>query len=309
MRRTSQDDLYMQQLTRQSSMDPTEPYSMQNGICFYKRRVVVPQAIRNQLLKEFHDSKMAGHSGLLRTFERLAQQFHWPSMYRSAQEYITQCDVCQKTKTETLAPVWLLQPFPIPCQVWDDLTLDFIEGLPPSHDKDSLLVVVNRLSKYAHFVALSYPFFAKIVAKHFVKHVIKLHNMPKSIISDCNPVFVIEFWQEFFTMSGTKLKLSSPTTHRPTDKLKLWTVVLNNNFAISSINGHENCIVIYLEQNSSITPPTIAQRGWHLSKLCMVGFLPQFRCILMGYLGFMKLIKASYTGTNYSSTWRRIWTW
>ena len=71
------------------------------------------------------------------------------------------------------------------------------------------LVVVDRLSKYAHFVALSHPFFANIVAEHFVEHVIKLHGMPKSIISDRNPVFISKFWQEFFTMLGTKLKLSS----------------------------------------------------------------------------------------------------
>ena len=87
--------------------------------------------------------------------------------------------------------------------------MDFIEGLPSSHGKDSLLVVVDRLSKYAHFVALSHPFFAKIVVKHFVEHAIKLHGMPKSIISDRDLVFISKFWQEFFTMSGTKLKLSS----------------------------------------------------------------------------------------------------
>ena len=89
---------------------------MQNGLCFYKKRVDVPQAICNQLLKEFHDSKMAGHSGVLRTFKRLAQQyFYWSSMYRSVQKYFTQCEVCQKNKTETLSLVGLLQPLPIPC--------------------------------------------------------------------------------------------------------------------------------------------------------------------------------------------------
>ena len=90
---------------------------MQNGLCFYKKRVVVPQVIHNQLLKEFHDSKMVGHFGVLRTLKGLAQQFYWPSMYRFIQEYIIQCEVCQKTKIETLALVGLLQPLLIPCQV------------------------------------------------------------------------------------------------------------------------------------------------------------------------------------------------
>jgi hypothetical protein len=221
MKRAAQDDPYMQQVNHRSTIDPTSPYSRQNGLCFYKQRVVVPQAIRNQLLQEFHDSKMAGHSGVLRTFKRLAQQFYWPSMYRSVQDYIVQCEVCQRAKTATLAPAGLLQPLPIPCQVWEDISLDFIEGLPSSHGKDSLLVVVDRLSKYAHFVALSHPFFAKTVAEHFVEHIVKLHGMPKSIISDRDPIFISKFWQEFFTMSGTKLKLSSVTIRRPMDKQKL----------------------------------------------------------------------------------------
>ena len=206
----------MHQVTQRLTINPAGPYSMQNCLCFYKQRVVVPQPIRNLLLQEFHDSKMAGHSGVLRTFKRLSQQFYWPSMYRSVQDYIMQCAVCQRAKTATLAPAGLLQPLPIPCQVWEDISLDFIEGLPSSHGKDSILVVVNRLSKYAHFVALSHPFSAKTVAEQFVEHIVKLHGMPKSIISDRDPIFISKFWQEFFTISGTQLKLSS-AYHPQTD--------------------------------------------------------------------------------------------
>lgn len=126
---------------------------------------------------------------------------------------ITQYEVCQRNKNKTLALVGLLQPLPIPFQVWDDISLDFIKGLPSSYEKDSHLVVVDRLNKYAYFVALSHPFSAKIVAKQFVKHIIKIHDMPKSIISDRNPIFISKFWQEFFTILGTKLKLSS--TYHP----------------------------------------------------------------------------------------------
>ena len=100
--------------------------------------------------------------------------------------------------------------------MWDDITLDFIEGLPNSQGKDTILVVVNRLSKYVHFMALTHPFIAKIVAKRFVDGVFKHHGMPKSIISDRDPIFISKFWQEFFQMSGTKLKLSS-AYHPQTD--------------------------------------------------------------------------------------------
>ena len=78
------------------------------------------------------------------------------------------------------------------------------------------MVVVDRFSKLAHFIPLSHPFSAKIIAEKFVEHVIKLHGMPKSIISDRDPIFISKFWQEFFTMSDTKLKLSS-AYHPQTD--------------------------------------------------------------------------------------------
>ena len=119
-------------------------------------------------------------------------------------------------KSETLSPTGLLQQLPIPCQVWDDITLDFIEGLPSSHGKNTILVVVYRLSKSAHFLTLTHPFTAKSVAEKFVEGIIKLHGLPKSIISDCDPIFISRFWQEFFQMLGTKLQLSS-TYHSQTD--------------------------------------------------------------------------------------------
>jgi hypothetical protein len=105
-------------------------------------------------------------------------------MHRSIKEYIKGCAVCQKIKAETLAPTGLLQPLSILCQVWDDITLDFIEGLPTSHGNDTIMVVVDRFSKSTHFLTLTYPFTAKNVADKFVEEIIKLHGMPVSIVSD-----------------------------------------------------------------------------------------------------------------------------
>ena len=86
--------------------------------------------------------------------------------------------------------------------------MDFIEGLPPSEGKNMILVVVDRLSKYAHFLALTHPFSAKIVANKFIESVVKLHGMLPFIISDRDPIFISNFWREFFKLSGTQLKLS-----------------------------------------------------------------------------------------------------
>ncbi|KAL6322878.1 hypothetical protein AAG906_020921 [Vitis piasezkii] len=162
-------DSYVQSLTRLANDQLEGSYAWRNGLLFFKGRVVIPShaALRAKLLHEMHDTKIGGHSGVLRTFKKLAQQFYWPKMYQAVQEYIKKCETCQKVKSETMSPAGLLQPLPIPCQVWDDITLDFIEGLPTSHGKDTILVVVDRLSKSAHFLALTHPFTAKIMAERF----------------------------------------------------------------------------------------------------------------------------------------------
>lgn len=140
-------------------------YTTKNGIIFFKGRVVIPKKLRETLLYETHDTKMGGHSGMFRTYKHLVQQFYWSLMFQLVQDYINRCTTCHKTKSETLQPAGLLQPLLIPCQVWEDISLDFVEGLPNSLGRDAIFVVVDRLSKYAHFISLSHPFTAKPVAK------------------------------------------------------------------------------------------------------------------------------------------------
>ncbi|XP_035545952.1 uncharacterized protein LOC118348436 [Juglans regia] len=211
-------DPYVNSKGRLATDQPNGPYKWRHGLLLFKDKVVIPddRALREKLLHEIHDTKMGGHSGVLRTCKRLRQQFYWPGMHKSLQEYIKACEVCQKVKTETLNPAGLLQPLPIPCRVWDDISLDFIEGLPISQGKDTIMVVVDRLSKSAHFLTLTHPFTAKTVADKFVEGIVKLHGMPQSVISDRDPIFISKFWQEFFKMSGTKLQLSS-AYHPQTD--------------------------------------------------------------------------------------------
>ena len=208
----------MVRIGKLATANPGAPYKWQNGLVCCKNRVVIPlnSQLVNQLLQEFHDSPYGGHSGVLRTYKRLTQQFYWPSMHKVIQQYVTSCTVCQKYKAETLSPAGLLQPLPIPCQVWDDITMGFIEGLPPSNGKSTIFVVVDRLSKSTHFLAMSHPYTAKMVAEKFVEGIVKLHGLPKSIISDRDAIFISHFWREFFKMSGTELHMSS-AYHPQTD--------------------------------------------------------------------------------------------
>jgi hypothetical protein len=109
-----------------------------------------------------------------------------------------------------------LQPLSIPPAIWKDISMDFITGLPKSGNKVVIIVVVDRLSKYSHLCALQHPFTTSMVAQLFMDHVLKLHGMPCSIVSDHDPTFTSNFWQELFKLQGTQLHLST-TYHPQTD--------------------------------------------------------------------------------------------
>lgn len=103
----------------------------------------------------------------------------------------------------------LLLPLPIPSKVWHDISMDFITHVPKVNNKSVILVVVDRLSKYAHFGALPSGFRAVMVSKLFIEMVVKLHGIPKSIVFDKDSIFTSKFWRELHKRSGSTLHMSS----------------------------------------------------------------------------------------------------
>lgn len=170
-------------------------------------------SIRDKIMWELHDGPVGGHSGQEATTRRVCQFFYWPSMRTTIQEYVKSCDICQRVKTGNQVPGGLLQPLPIPSQIWTDISMDFIEGLPKSGEKNCIMVVIDRLTKVGHFIALSHPFSATVVAQLFMDTIFKLHGMPQTIVSDRDKLFTSQFWKELFKAVGTKLNMS--TSYHP----------------------------------------------------------------------------------------------
>jgi len=181
------------------------------------RLVVGPDTpLREQLLQWVHDSPFGGHSGRDATLKKLKSLFWWRGMTKAIQAYIRKCLVCQSCKYDNSPSPGLLQPVQTPQEVWKDVSMDFIEGLPKSLGKEVIFVVVDRFSKYAHFAALSHPYTALDVAQCYLDHVFKLHGWPQSIISDRDKVFISAFWRALLSIQGTTLLLST-AYHPQTD--------------------------------------------------------------------------------------------
>jgi hypothetical protein len=130
-------------------------------------------------------------------------------MKQDIHNFFIECEVCQRNKGETVKSLGTLQPLPIPPAIWKDISMDFITSLPKLGNKSVIMVVVDRLSKYAHFCALQHPFTASMVSQLFMDQVFKLHDMPHSIVSNRDPIFTNNFWQQLFKLQGTQLHLST----------------------------------------------------------------------------------------------------
>lgn len=200
-------DPKLQKMIEEMTLDPLmhPKFSIDKGKLLYKNRVVISSksTLIPTILHTYHDFVMGGHSGYLRTYKRLTWELYWKNMKKDVKDYVERRIVCQMNKVNSLSSVGLLQTLPIPERVWEDMSMDFVEGLTKSKGYDTIFVVIDRLNKYGHFIALKHPFTAKEVASVFIKQVVKLHRFPHSIISDKDKIFLSKFWSQ-----GTQLRKS-----------------------------------------------------------------------------------------------------
>uniref|UniRef100_A0A2N9HGX7 Reverse transcriptase n=1 Tax=Fagus sylvatica TaxID=28930 RepID=A0A2N9HGX7_FAGSY len=195
----------------QASGEDEGPYTLNQGLLLYKDRFCMGKesGMKIKVLALIHDSPLGGHSGYLKTLHRAKQDWFWHGMKKDIKAYIRGCDTCQRLKHETSKPAGLLQPLAIPPRPWHSISMDFVEGLPTSSKQNVIFVIVDRFTKYVHFIPLSHPYTASKVAALFLQHVFKLHGLPSSIVSDRDTAFTSLFWEELFRRQGVDLAMSS----------------------------------------------------------------------------------------------------
>ena len=226
-------------------------------------QLVVPNdaTLRKECVEAMHDHPYSGHFGQRKTLDLVQRVFYWPRMKDDIVGYCRACPSCQLNKSRNTKPAGLLQPLDIPQRRWESISMDFITDLPVSKNgNDSILVVVDRLSKMTHLIPCKSNIDATEVAELFMKEVVRLHGWPTSIISDRDSLFTSELWRHLHQVFGTKLRMSSayhPQTDGQTERMnRTLEDVLRHFIGPFQSNWEELVPVVEFSINNSMSEST-----------------------------------------------------
>jgi hypothetical protein len=184
----------------------------EQGTVWFKKRIYVPEIehLRQLILREAHDSAYSIRTGSTKMYQDLKEKYWWYNLKRDVPTHVALCDVCQRVKAEHQRPAGLLQPLKILEWKWEEISMDFIIGLPRTRDDyDSIWVIVERLTKVAHFVPVKITYSGAQLAELYMSRIICLHGVPKKIVSDRGTQFTSRFWKRLHESMDTKLNFSS----------------------------------------------------------------------------------------------------
>jgi hypothetical protein len=190
------------------------------GFVWFNNRIVVP---KKQILDEAHLSRYSIHSGSTKMYHDLKQHYWWTKMKIEIARYVARCDTCRRVKAIHMKTTGPLQSLPIPTWKWEDISMDFIVGLPrTTKGYDSIWVIVDRLTKIAHFLPVKTDHPVAIYAQLYFSRILSLHGVPNTIVSDRGPQLVAKFWEALHKSLGIKLLHSSayhPQTSGQTERV------------------------------------------------------------------------------------------
>ncbi len=181
----------------------------------------MPEIVRTKLISGHHDDPLAGHFGIDKIRELIAQKYYWPTLCHNVEVYVIGCDVCLALKAVRHKPYGDLQSLPVSTHQWKDLSMDFVTGLPVTTNwkgdtYNSILVIVDWLTKMVYYepvkVTIDDPGLTKVIFDVIVRY----HGLPNSIVSDRGLVFTSKFWSLLCYFLRIKRKLST-AFHPQTD--------------------------------------------------------------------------------------------
>jgi len=189
-----------------------------DDLLWYQGKIWIPNEdkLRVELIKQHHDIPTTGHGGTAKTTELIQRKYYWPHMRDLIKDYVKNYDMCQRTKAVRHAPYGLLQPNEVPEKPWKSISMDFITDLPKSEGYDTILLVIDRLTKMSHFIPCYKDINARQFAKTFIKEIFRLHRLPKDIITDRGTIFTSDLWKETTKLRGIERRLST-AFHPQTD--------------------------------------------------------------------------------------------
>ena len=186
--------------------------------------------------------------------------------------YVLACKVCKRCKHETVAYPGLLQPLLIPSQAWESMSMDFVEALPKLEVKNCIFVVVDRFTKFSHFLSLTYPYTAQKVARILLDQVVEMHSVPKMIVSDREKIFTSLMQQALWKALGSKLNLSTVyhlqtdgETKRVNQRLKTYLRCL----CFENPRSWHKWLSVAQWHNGGIIPATTVPSGGPLSRFSL----------------------------------------
>jgi ribonuclease HI len=219
-------DAEVQHLKQQSARKEIPGFKVdEQGVLWYENRICVPrdEKLKTLILDEAHNSAYSIHPGSTKMYLDLRQKYWWTGMKVDIADYVARCDVCQRVKAEHQRPAGLLQPLHIPTWKWDEIGMDFIVGLPRTQNgNDSIWVIVDRLTKVAHFIPVKAKYRGDKLARLYIDNILQLHGVPSQIVSDRGTQFTARFWKSLHTTLGTRLDYSSayhPQTDGQTERV------------------------------------------------------------------------------------------
>ena len=162
-----------------------------DGHLWYGEKIWMPEdeGLTTTIIPQCHDSSLAGQRGTAKSTERVSRQYYRPKMSKTIKRYVKNCDTCQRSQAVRHAPYGLLQPKEVPDHPWRSIAMDLITDLPEPDRYDTILVVIDRLTKITHFISCRKDLDARQFTTLFIQHIVRLHGIPRDIITDRGSLF------------------------------------------------------------------------------------------------------------------------